>query len=698
MRTQTRCLVLAFCLVGVFGPAAAGVSADPNSARTSPADDLVKTNLTRSMVPLPEWRFHPGDDQAYAEPAFDDSQWSKVSLAAPEASHDPFFSSNSYVPGWTARGYPNLSGYAWFRTHLRVGTNEPDLWLEMPPDVDDAYQVYANGKLIGSMGQFSGDRVRALYSRAMEFQIPAPDASGDLVLAIRFYMEPDTVLWNFGAGGMHAAPVIGLGSTVALLRERNNDGALHTFLSYLALGTIALIACIAVIFIYWNDRSEQAYLWLIVALATECALNIVNLLAAATDVLSLTSFATLNEVLGSALGPLFWLLFWTFWFGLRRWRPLIWIALSVAGLEFLLVLSLHEPLLGTLVPLGWMHGLWQMFRLLRFAFAFLLIAVTVAGIQRKRAEGWITVPAVLLLGVTLFSEDLEVLGVPVSVFPFGIRLSIDDISLVVLILMVLGLAIRRFLQSKARQQEMTNDLEQAHEVQQVLIPGQAPQVAGYHIEGTYLPASQVGGDFYQVMPLQNGGMVVLLGDVSGKGLRAAMVVSMLVGAARSIVKETSDPAEILTRLNRELVGNLKSGFATCICIMADIHGAVAIANAGHLSPWRNSDEIAVPGTLPLGITADAQYSGQNLQLTPGDTLTLLSDGVVEARSKRDHSLFGFTRLHTLFATMPSAESIYYEAKQFGQEDDISVLSIRRLAVDTPPAPIQLAAEKSAAAL
>jgi serine phosphatase RsbU (regulator of sigma subunit) len=160
---------------------------------------------------------------------------------------------------------------------------------------------------------------------------------------------------------------------------------------------------------------------------------------------------------------------------------------------------------------------------------------------------------------------------------------------------------------------------------------------------------------------------------------------MMVGAARAIVKETRDPAEILTRLNRELAGHLKSGFATCICIKADRTGAVTVANAGHLPPWINSVEVAMAGTLPLGIMAETQYIAQDLQLRDGDTLMLLSDGVVEARREKDGTLFGFSRLGELFATNPSAESIAREAQRFGQEDDISVLSIRRLRKEKPSA-------------
>jgi len=647
------------------------------------------------MQALVDWRFRPGDG-AYAQPSQDDSDWETVNLSATEGSHDPFFSSSSYVPGWTARGYPKLSGYAWYRTHLKVAPDGERLWLEMPSDVDDAYQVYANGTLVGSMGRFTAKGVSAYFSRAAAFQLPAPNISGDIVIAIRFYMAPDTVLWNFGAGGMHAAPLLGLASTVALAHERNIDSTLHTSISFLALGVFALIGCIAALAIYWKERGESGYLWLMMALAAESALNLTSFVAAETFWIPLSGFAIVNELLTSALGPLLWVLFWIKWFDLRGWRAIMRIALAVAGLEVVVVFCLHQPMLGTAVPLGWMHGLWLVFTILRFVFAALLLALTVGGLRRSRTEGWITVPAVLLLGATLFSEDLEVLGIPVSYFPFGIRLSIGDICLFALILMVLGLAIRRFLQSKARQREMTSDLEQAQQVQHLLIPEHLLQIPGYHVEGTYLPASQVGGDFYQVIPSSGGGLIVLLGDVSGKGLRAAMLVSLAVGAVRAIVKETSEPAEILTRLNRELAGNMKSGFVTCICARLDSGGQVTVANAGHLSGWINSEEMATPGMLPLGVTdAGVEYSAQQIHLKIGDTLTFLSDGVVEARRDSDGTLLGFERLQQLLTGHPDPKAIAREAQMFGQEDDISVVSIKWMGMPVN-APVEAIAAPSSA--
>ncbi len=117
-------------------------------------------------------------------------------------------------------------------------------------------------------------------------------------------------------------------------------------------------------------------------------------------------------------------------------------------------------------------------------------------------------------------------------------------------------------------------------------------------------------------------------------------------------------------------------FTTCQAAWFGPNGEVAMANAGHLPPYLNSQEVAIPGGLPLGVLPEVSYEEFRLYLHPGDRLLLLSDGVVEARQPSGE-LFGFARVHNL-----SSQSAFYiaeAAKAFGQEDDITVLTVRRLA-------------------
>jgi serine phosphatase RsbU (regulator of sigma subunit) len=167
-------------------------------------------------------------------------------------------------------------------------------------------------------------------------------------------------------------------------------------------------------------------------------------------------------------------------------------------------------------------------------------------------------------------------------------------------------------------------------------------------------------------------LLVVIGDVAGKGLKAAMNVSMLMGALRRTPERS--PARILESLNRVLTGS--ESFTTCQAAWFGPGGELVLANAGHLPPYLNSQEIRVPGSLPLGVLPDTHYEEIRLYLHPGDRILLLSDGVVEARQPSGE-LFGFDRVHNL-----SNQTAFYiadAAKEFGQEDDITVLTVRRLA-------------------
>ncbi len=661
-----------FALFLLFVVASAGLRAENAPA---PATQIT---LGRSMVALTEWKFQPGDNPDYAQPAYDDSAWKLMSIEPRANYHDPYFSSDLYIPGWTARGYPNLTGYAWYRTRFKVMGGNKNLWLEMPPDVDDVYQVYANGQLVGSMGKFTANHVTAFYSHPEEFHLPTADTNGDVVLALRFYMQPESVLWNFGAGGMHAPPVIGLPDTVALLQQRNQDVILHTDLSYLLLGLLALIAGIAAFWIYRMDRSEQAYFWLALAFAMEAVVSISNFIASTTYWESYAANVLINDLIGSALGPLFWLLFWAYWFRLRAIRMVGRIGWTLVLLEVLTFSCLLQPVMGTLIPLGWTHDLWLLSTIWTFVFAVLLVAVTVGGIRQDRAEGWTALPAVVLLGITLFSTDLEVIGVPVSYFPFGIRLGIGDVSLFVLILVVLGLVVRRFLRSQMRQQEMAQDVKHAWEVQQVLIPAELPHVPGLTIESEYRPAREVGGDFFQIIPhATDGSVLIVVGDVTGKGLQAGMLVALIVGAIRERVETSFDPLAMLQSLNRRLMGR-GHAHATCLALRIAADGSATLANAGHLPPYLNGKELPMEGALPLGMVESAQFSVMHFQLAPADTLMLMSDGVAEAQDEQGH-LFGFDRINQLLQQPISAAEVAASAQNFGQEDDISVLSVTRTA-------------------
>ena len=241
-----------------------------------------------------------------------------------------------------------------------------------------------------------------------------------------------------------------------------------------------------------------------------------------------------------------------------------------------------------------------------------------------------------------------------------------------------------------RNREVEQEIAAARSVQQILIPDQLPHIPGLLIESAYLPAQEVGGDFFQILPIPNPAdpdhpsAFIVLGDVSGKGLKAAMTVSLIVGTLRAFAETYRSPGELLTGLNRRLHGRI-DGFATCLALMIEPDGKLTVANAAHPNPYLNGAEIATDANLPLGLAADIHYTEIPLHLDPDELCTLVTDGVVEATSATTRELFGFDRTKAI--SHNSAHHIAEAAQSFGngapQADDITVLTIARIAVAQP---------------
>jgi sigma-B regulation protein RsbU (phosphoserine phosphatase) len=227
--------------------------------------------------------------------------------------------------------------------------------------------------------------------------------------------------------------------------------------------------------------------------------------------------------------------------------------------------------------------------------------------------------------------------------------------------------------------EMRGELTAARQVQHLLVPDKMQVAPGVTVHSAFLPAHEVGGDFYLCRALANGAQRVLIGDVSGKGMAAALTSALLLGAADRC--DDLRPAAVLKELNAALHNSGIGGFTTCLCADLAPAGGLVIANAGQLPPYRNGKEIEIPPGLPLGVDAATDYAETSVQLAPGDRLTFVSDGVVEARNAAGE-LFGFDRMRQL--SSGAAEQIAEAAVDFGQQDDITVLTLS-LAPSAAPA-------------
>jgi serine phosphatase RsbU (regulator of sigma subunit) len=224
--------------------------------------------------------------------------------------------------------------------------------------------------------------------------------------------------------------------------------------------------------------------------------------------------------------------------------------------------------------------------------------------------------------------------------------------------------------------EYATELKAASAVQQLLMQSASRPTPGFQVESVYLPAKETGGDFFFVQPTGDGSLIAIVGDVSGKGLTAAMRVAMILGVLR---RETSeDPPEILFQLNNALIAQGQLGFTTACCLRIEPTGRFTLASAGHIAPYISGEEVLTPPALPLGLLSHSTFAPVQGRLPIGTRLVLLSDGVPEARSTSGQ-LLGFDQLAPL--SLLTAAEIADTACQFGQEDDITVLTIARSVPD-----------------
>jgi Stage II sporulation protein E (SpoIIE) len=233
---------------------------------------------------------------------------------------------------------------------------------------------------------------------------------------------------------------------------------------------------------------------------------------------------------------------------------------------------------------------------------------------------------------------------------------------------------KRYGKTREEMAVLESEVTAAREVQEVIVPSPGDSYPSFIVESVYMPARQVGGDFFQILPTVDGGLLIVFGDVAGKGLPAAMQVAMIVGLIRATAEYTTDPIVILRKLQERLVDRSGAGFSTALAAHITEDGEVTIANAGQLSPYLDGQEVELAGALPLGVSSGGEYEAVRLELRPGSRLTFFSDGVVEAQTK-DGELFGFERARKI--STEDAAAIAEAAVRFGQCDDITVVTVQR---------------------
>ncbi|MGC8549886.1 MAG: SpoIIE family protein phosphatase [Acidobacteriaceae bacterium] len=640
------------------------------------------------------WRFQPGDSPEsngrflWASPEYDDSGWAKMELRSSSRVIDPVYQYGGYLPGWSALGYPKLAGYAWYRLHIHVNHDGSSLWIKMPGHVDDGYQLFANGKLVGSFGKFTSRGVAIYRSRPLIFPLPAPDAAGNIQLAIRFYLSPISAVdaGTHSTGGMHELPVIGFHrAVILLLKQERQELILNQMIP--AIVSFLMMLAAAGFFCFWiYDRSEKTYLWLTIALLSEGMVEFV-MLAGLFSFWLTQDQANSPALVVPSVAMFFWILVWQDWFGIWRERLSRWVRWT--GLASVL-LAVGSAIVMVQLDASYRGGYsaaeaslrWAQLNVcVSFALGALVLVTLFQAYFKDRVGALLAMVPIVLTVVGFYGTNLRTWWKIHTnhFFASGLNLRLGDAAGFLLVIVLAVLVGRRFLRTRIeeqlRKQSMEQDLEQARALQQQVLVPEAIESSFFAVKTAYYAARTVGGDFFQAIPRPDGSLVIVLGDVSGKGMAAAMLVAVLVGAARTKIEETCDPVEILRVLNERLLGRANSHFATCVVAHLRPGGVMVIANAGHLQPYRNGVEMELPGSLPLGLVAGVEYEAASVQLEAEDYLTFMTDGVVEAQNASGE-LLGFERVEGLAGLEP--ESIARAAMEHGQEDDITVVGVRVL--------------------
>ncbi|MGB6193555.1 MAG: PP2C family protein-serine/threonine phosphatase, partial [Terracidiphilus sp.] len=683
-----------FLAVSLLCSFAAAQAATPVQGSTAAPAEAVNVTLGQSAVSLyGPWKFTIGDSPTdaatgkplWAEADFDDSEWETVDLTPPTGAVDPLSGMSGWVPGWTVRGHPGYWGYAWYRLRVRVrAPGAEPLKLMGPPDLDDIYQIFANGELVGHFGDFTKSPPIVFYIQPAEFSLSRPGGdSGSFteVLALRVYMTNSTLSEAADVGGLHSAPLLGSAST---LDEHYQISWLELVRGYALVATetpmFGLMAVLAFTMLLF-DRSDRVYLWIGNLFLLEAILSAWAAIGSFTQYIGIFTSQLLSDSLLTALTFAGWIMVWWVWFGRKRpsWTPRA--AFGLAVLFFVTIVPGQQIIPG-LVPHRTAAFFLAASVIVRLLVLALQLWIVFQGIRDHGLESWLVLPAVLLWGVGTFSSEFARLHVKIRWEVFGLSIRINQISNLLLVLVVAVLLLRRLLKSRANQRQMALDVKQAQEVQQMILPEARTTLPGLVVESEYRPAREVGGDFFLIIPnRQENSLLIVAGDVTGKGLQAGMLVALLVGASRTAASVKADPVFVLKQMNERLLGR-NNAQATCLALKIDADGAVTIANAGHMTPYLNGEPLEIEGALPLGMLQEADFSVKRLGLEENDTLVVLSDGVVEAMDAEGH-LFGFERLHRLLGNTVSAHELANAAQSFGQEDDISVISITRIAVAEP---------------
>ncbi len=589
--------------------------------------------------------WHSGDNPAWAAPNLDDSGW------------------QPYTQWRLDPSAPHI----WVRCHADLNALRGTAHLALQVSVPAAYELYGNGELIGGAGDLrSGNfSMDTIHSFPMPQSLLAPQPA---TLAARITNGyPDL------SGYVAPSPLsirAGDQQILEALRAAEVLSRIHRFLNYAVYFAIIGVLAFVLFGLFLFDRMRRDLLLLSI-----CSLGLAAIYAARYSTATLAGYSvTVYLAIYTAAAAVVilsrtWIVFVL---ASRRMPLFFWI---VIGLD---VIRSAVVICGAFLPLSWSLGLAVAAERTYDASIYANLACTVAPFvafwpYTRIPRSMIPIAALCMAWgafmMVFFVSGAATFSGRISNFA-SFLVSAELFVTLCVIILLMGLLLRDQQLTARERAELAGEMASAREIQQYFIPEGLPCTPGLAIKSVYLPSREVGGDFFQVLPdARDGSTLIVVGDVAGKGLKAGMLSTLIVAAIRTAFQFTSEPGEILALLNQRLQGR---GLVTCQVLRIGGCGSVELANAGHLPPYVNGKELEVEGSLPLGAVPGIIFGAMRFQLIEGDSLLLVSDGIVEAQNQRGE-LFGFERTRAI--STQSAEEIARAAQAHGQEDDITVLTL-----------------------
>ena len=593
--------------------------------------------------------WHPGDDPGWASSTLDERDW---------------------LP-WSERSVGSRETQIWIRCHADLSPIRDARTPTLQITLYAAYEVYLNGHIIGSVGNLKSGGFTMNIIRDWPFS-GVPVSPSIIALHITRRVASEVPVGPAPQLQIFAANLDILQSRRSAQILKRVAPRIFSTVCFCIIGVLAIV----LLPLWFNDRSRLELLLLSGSCAAVPFIYLDYMAAAALLSFSVSGYFVMWALPATAANITRVL----FPFALARRRvPVVLWMLVILGNAFYLPVMI-VPLLPAAQALALdglrsqqMEAIGDVFRFLETlaSLAAFLPWSDVPSRMKPLAALTMTWGSVMMVFFAVRFTGTHISGIPDLQQHWGNAVSNGEaVAILSLMVALLFLLFREQQQTSHERAMLAGEMQAAQQVQRLLSPESLCALDGLRLEIAFLPVGEVGGDFYSCRILPGNRQRILLGDVSGKGAAAAMTAAVLIGAAQR--RDNDHPAELLDHLNHVFGDMRLAGFATCFCAEISSGGSFIIANAGHLAPYHNGQEVALPSGLPLGISATTEYTEATLPLVHGDRLTFLSDGVVEAQNMQGE-LFGFERTQAI--SVRSAQEIASAAQAHGQQDDITVLTL-----------------------